>query len=48
MTTTHILNLVLAISIVSGLAAVCRVAFLVAGHLPASTEQRAGERRLAA
>jgi hypothetical protein len=49
MTTTHILNLVLAGGIVVSLAAVCRIAFLVAGHRPASGKQRKDDvERLAA
>jgi hypothetical protein len=44
MTTTHILNLVLAAGIVGSLAAVCRIAFLVAGHRPAVAERPADER----
>jgi len=44
MTTTHILNLVLAAGIIGGLAAICRIAFLVAGQRPAPAERRADER----
>lgn len=44
MTTTHLLNLLLAVGIVAGLAAACRVAFLVAGHRPTTAERRADER----
>ena len=48
MTTTHILNLVLAAAIIGGLAAICRIAFLVAGHRPAPAEPQAADERLAA
>lgn len=49
MTTTHIVNLVLAVGIVAALAAVCRIAFVVAGHRPAATADRADAKdRLAA
>jgi hypothetical protein len=49
MTTTHIVNLVLAVGIVAALAAVCRIAFVVAGHRPAATAERAETKdRLAA
>lgn len=44
MTTTHIVNLILAVGIVAGLTAVCRIAFLVAGDRPASGERQVDER----
>ena len=43
MTTTHIVDLVLAVLIVTTLAGVCRLAFLVAGHLPLGARPVAGE-----
>lgn len=48
MTTTHIVNLVLAVGIVTALAAVCRLAFVAAGRRPAAADQTTDERRLAA
>jgi hypothetical protein len=49
MTTTHILNLILALGIVVSLAVVCRIAFVVAGHRPATVERDAAtDERLAA
>ena len=44
MTTAHILNLLLAVGIVGALAAVCRIAFLVAGHRRAAVERQEDER----
>jgi hypothetical protein len=51
MTTTLVLNLIAAIIIVGGLAAVCRVAYRVAGGLldrPSEAELPAADERLAA